>query len=177
MSIISKQLSGFLFNASAVALASAGWKNNVRAIYGFNPAGNGYTVFKPANLFNSLTQLEPNGSYILDAATTGFELPGAALAAVTGGMRSSTLFITDPDVRPVGNGEYELSFEIRSTEANPDSRMCVLTVDDDPNFTVMSSSGGGALVNVWGLAPGSTHELKVSDSSGNADKKAFAIPQ
>jgi hypothetical protein len=81
MSIISKSLSGIIFNGVALTLASAPWKNNVRAIYGFNGLGNGYTVFKPTSNFNSLTQLSQDGVYIVDAATPGFELPGALLRA------------------------------------------------------------------------------------------------
>lgn len=83
MSTISKNLSGFIFNGAALALTSAPWKDNVRAIYGFTGAGNGYQVFKPANQFNSLTQLVPDGVYIVEAATLGFELPGAVLTAAS----------------------------------------------------------------------------------------------
>ncbi|NML65930.1 hypothetical protein HHL22_12005 [Hymenobacter sp. RP-2-7] len=79
MSLINKALVGILFSGAALPLASAAWKNQVRAIYGFNAAGTGYTVFKPANTFNSLQQLVPEGSYILDVAQPGFELPGAVL--------------------------------------------------------------------------------------------------
>jgi len=88
VSIISKSLSGIIFNGAALALASAPWKNSVRAIYGFNGPGNGYTVFKPTSNFNSLTQLSQDGVYIVDAATPGFELPGATLTAT-----STTLLI------------------------------------------------------------------------------------
>ena len=80
MSTISKSLLGFLFDGAPVALAAAPWKNNVRAIYGFNAASNGYQMFKPGNAFNSLTELVQDGSYILDALTPRFELPGATLA-------------------------------------------------------------------------------------------------
>ncbi|MBD2716742.1 hypothetical protein KBK19_16980 [Microvirga sp. STR05] len=96
MSTISKQLSGILFNGAALALASAPWKNNVRAIYGFNGAGNGYTLFKPTSNFNSLTQLQQDGAYIVDAATLGFELPGATMVAGAGASTGSraTLSVT-----------------------------------------------------------------------------------
>jgi len=57
-------------------------------VYGFNAAGNGYTVFKPASTFNSLTKLVQDGSYIVDAATTGFDLPGAVLMASSSGSSS-----------------------------------------------------------------------------------------
>lgn len=81
MTVITKNLVGFLFNGATQALASASWKTKVNAVYGFNAAGNGYQVFKPTSQFNSLTELVQNGSYILDAAVTGFNLPGAVLTA------------------------------------------------------------------------------------------------
>ncbi len=94
MSTISKQLSGFIFNGATLALASAPWKNNVRAVYGFNAGGDGYQVFKPANQFNSLTELKQDGVYIVDVATTGFELPGATLTAVTTTASAGALTLT-----------------------------------------------------------------------------------
>lgn len=81
MTIITKNLVGLLFNGATQALASASWKTKVNAVYGFNAAGNGYQVFKPTSQFNSLTELVQNGSYILDAAVLGFDLPGAMLTA------------------------------------------------------------------------------------------------
>jgi hypothetical protein len=81
MSTISKKLVGFLYSGDAQALASASWKTNANAVYSINSAGTGYQVFKPGNTFNSLTQLVPDGVYILDAAKLGFELPGATLTA------------------------------------------------------------------------------------------------
>jgi hypothetical protein len=83
MSIINKGLQGMLFNGTDLDLASASWKGKVSAIYGFNAAGNGYTVFKPASAFNSLTKLVQDGAYIVAASTPGFELPGAVLSALT----------------------------------------------------------------------------------------------
>jgi hypothetical protein len=81
MSTISKKLVGFLYSGDAQTLAAANWKTNANAVYGVNSAGTGYQVFKPGNTFNSLTQLMPDGVYILDAAKLGFELPGAMLTA------------------------------------------------------------------------------------------------
>jgi hypothetical protein len=81
MSTINKKLVGFLYNGDAQTLASASWKTNANAVYSINSAGTGYQVFKPGNTFNSLTQLVPDGVYILDAAKLGFELPGATLTA------------------------------------------------------------------------------------------------
>jgi hypothetical protein len=79
MSTINKKLVGFLYNGASQTLASAAWKGNVNAVYGFNEAGTAYQVFKPASAFNSLTQLVQDGNYILDVATPGFELAGAVL--------------------------------------------------------------------------------------------------
>lgn len=61
--------SGFIFNGATLALASAPWKSNVRAVYGFNAGGDGYQVFKPANQFNSLTELKQDGVYIVGRNT------------------------------------------------------------------------------------------------------------
>lgn len=81
MSTISKSLSGFIFNGASLTLASAPFKGNLNTVYGFNSAGNGYTSFKPGNAFNSLTQLSQNGVYIVDAKSTGFDIPGAMVTA------------------------------------------------------------------------------------------------
>jgi hypothetical protein len=89
MSTISKQLSGFIFNGATLTLASAPWKAKVRAVYGFNAGGNGYRVFKPNSTFNSLTQLNQDGVYIVDASTTGFDLPGAVLTGAGGPATSN----------------------------------------------------------------------------------------
>lgn len=75
---VSKTLLGFMFSDAALTLAAAGWKNNVRVMYGFNAGGNGYTSFKPSSQFNSLTQLLKDAVYILDSATTGYQIPGGA---------------------------------------------------------------------------------------------------
>jgi hypothetical protein len=91
MSTISNALQGILFNGSDLDLASADWKAKVSAIYGFNASGNGYTVFKPASTFNSLTKLVQDGSYIVAASTPGFELPGAVSTATTMGSVSNGL--------------------------------------------------------------------------------------
>ncbi|UOQ81014.1 hypothetical protein [Hymenobacter sp. 5414T-23] len=81
MSTISKPLSGMLYTGANLVLASAPFKNNLNAVYGYNPEGTGYTVFKPTSNFNSLRELVQDGSYIVDAKSLGFELPGATLAA------------------------------------------------------------------------------------------------
>ncbi|WP_151087442.1 hypothetical protein [Hymenobacter baengnokdamensis] len=115
MSTISKKLVGFLYSGEVQALASVSWKTNANAVYGINSAGTGYQVFKPGNTFNSLTQLAPDGVYILDAATTGFELPGAMLTAAAGvGAPTGTITVSSlvPTMTPDG---LQLQFGASST--------------------------------------------------------------
>jgi hypothetical protein len=106
MSTISKPLTGILFNEAALALASAPFKSNLNAVYGFNAAGTAYTLFKPSSNFNSLQQLAPDGSYIVDAATPGFDLPGAVLTATSAGTPAPKLTLVeyysgyDPNAQP-----------------------------------------------------------------------------
>ncbi len=113
MSTINKSLSGFIFTGGALPLASADFKGNLNAVYGFNSAGTGYTSFKPGNTFNSLTQLTQDGVYIVDAKTTGFELPGASLAPTSSGILSPielhSLYATAP------NRNTQLTFHITAT--------------------------------------------------------------
>lgn len=95
MSTISKKLLGFIYSGAAQTLASAAWKGNVNAVYGFNSGGTGYQVFKPGNTFNSLTQLVPGGVYILDANKLGFDLPGAVLTvSAAAGPAAGALTLT-----------------------------------------------------------------------------------
>jgi hypothetical protein len=84
MSTINKPLLGLLFGGAALPLGTAPFRNNLNAVYGFNNAGTGYTLFKPTRNFNSLQQLAPDSSYILDSATTGYELAGAILKPGSG---------------------------------------------------------------------------------------------
>ncbi len=176
MSTISKNLSGFIFNGAALAMASAPWKGNVRAIYGFNSAGNGYQVFKPANQFNSLTQLVPDGVYIVDAATTGFELPGAMLTANTpavaaavlsldsfthnfsGGYDNITLHVSSPDAT---DKEYLLVFN------SPGAYSYKLTVGDTISLSVPSVSAG-QVVTLTAVAPSGArvvHQFTVGEAA------------
>ena len=140
MSTISKSLLGFLFNGATVALAAAPWKNNVRALYGFNAAGNGYRVFKPGNRFNSLTELVQDGSYILDAVTPGFELPGATLVVAPGGppapattwptagtgVLPSGLFLNNVSARANG-GQPLVSFSLEALDVTDRQLLVVIT--------------------------------------------------
>jgi hypothetical protein len=148
MSAIAKQLSGFIFNGAALVLASAAWKNNVRAIYGFNGTGNGYTVFKPSSTFNSLTQLSQDGVYILDAATPGFELPGAALTGATA-AEPEPIVIADLDMRLKPNGYLTISSNVTGVDQLRIGSMVVSasesSIDTDPTgrlFQDMNENDG-----------------------------------
>ncbi|GAB2784609.1 hypothetical protein HNQ93_002464 [Hymenobacter luteus] len=177
MNNITKNLTGILFAGANVALAAAPWKNKVRAIYGFNGAGTGYTVFKPTSSFNSLTQLVQDSCYIVDALTPGFELPGAVITASGGVNPASAMSLEGLYFSKVGSDEYELSFDIKyGQEFNaPGNPPCLITVDDDARFQVVASYGS-QLINVYGLTPGSMHQLKAADSNGNAAVLPFTIP-
>lgn len=113
MSTIANQLSGFIFNGATLTLASAPWKNNVRAIYGFNTSGNGYQVFKPASSFNSLTQLSQDGMYILDVATPGFDLPGALLKAA---IAPEPVVIADLSIQKKANGYLTINSNVTGAD-------------------------------------------------------------
>lgn len=132
MATITKALTGIMFNAASLVLAGAPWKNNVRAIYGFNAAGNGYTLFKPTSNFNSLTQLVQDGVYIVDAATPGFELPDALLAVPPAG--SAGVLLSNVSTSFDGaSGNY---FSIMFTAASLDpADMEVLVAIDNQYFT------------------------------------------
>jgi hypothetical protein len=147
VSIISKSLSGIIFNGAALALASAPWKNNVRAIYGFNGQGNGYTVFKPASTFNSLTQLSQDGVYIVDTATPGFELPGATLTTTSPVASVPKLTIIVHSGRPEGNDSPYLRCLITSSDAS-DKTVNVLLSSSSPAGQQFMCLGAGWLLNV-----------------------------
>ena len=163
MSTISKNLSGFIFNGAALALASAPWKGNVRAIYGFNPAGDGYQVFKPANQFNSLAQLVPDGVYIVDAATTGFELPGAvltagapAVAAMALGLNSFTHFFS--------GGYDNISLNVSSPDAT--DRKYLLTFDSTGAYSYTLDLGDTISLSVPNVSAGQVVTLTAVAPSG-----------
>lgn len=138
MSLISKSLVGILFSGAAVALASAPWKGNVRAIYGFNASGNGYTVFKPANAFNSLTQLVPDGSYILDVATPGFELPGAIVTGAGASKPTLTISQLSSGLDPVRN-QYYARCQFTSSQASDTTANVLLALPDRSSSTCQAS--------------------------------------
>jgi hypothetical protein len=144
MSIISKQLSGFIFNGATLALASAPWKGNVQAVYGFNAGGNGYQVFKPANQFNSLTELKQDGVYILDATTTGFELPGATLTATIPAVSPLTLYGLRVEYVDPNQLYVEINTDLSSSDAADINAVMVLAQGDDIVEVLPMSSPGAA---------------------------------
>ena len=162
MSTISKKLVGFLYSGAAQTLASAAWKGNVNAVYGFNSGGTGYQVFKPGNTFNSLTQLVPDGVYILDANKLGFDLPGAVLMASTatgpaagaltltsflhsfsGGYDNITLQVASPVTT---DSEYLLVFD------SPGAYSYKLAMNDTVSLSV-PNVGLGQVVTMTAVAP------------------------
>jgi hypothetical protein len=151
MSLINKPLVGILFNGATLALASAAWKNKVRAIYGFNGAGTGYTVFKPTNAFNSLTQLVADSSYILDVATPGFELPGAVLTGAGPGLKVTQLSSGIED----NTTTFFVRCALSSSQAS-DTTANVLLAFPDRNSTTCQAS-----VWVKGVPLGQVVELPV----------------
>ncbi len=141
MSTISKQLSGFIFGGAALALASAPWKDRVRAVYGFNVGGNGYQVFKPASAFNSLTQLVPDGVYILDAATPGFELPGAVLTGTAPDVPTPAVaaLTLDSFSHSFSSGYANVSLQVSSPEASDKEYLLVFDSPGSYSYKLMLS--------------------------------------
>ena len=163
MSTISKNLSGFIFNGAALALASAPWKGNVRAIYGFNAAGNGYQVFKPANQFNSLTQLVPDGVYIVEAATPGFELPGAVLTASASAVAAAVLSLDS--FTHTFSGSYDnVSLRVSSPAAT--DKKYLLTFDSPGAYSYSLDLGDPISLSVPNLSPGQLVTMTAVAPSG-----------
>lgn len=147
MTAISKNLVGILFGgAAAQVLASAAWKGNLNAVYGFTSAGTGYQVFKPGNSFNSLTQLVPDGMYILDVRVPGFELPGALLAVPP----APAVIVSDLSMRLKPNGFLTITSNVQGADTlRLGSLVVALTgveqhIDTDPtdkSFEAMADDG------------------------------------
>lgn len=183
MSTISKKLVGFLYSGVAQALASASWKANANTVYGINKEGTGYQVFKPGNTFNSLTQLVPDGVYILDAAMLGFELPGATLTVASGG---STASLTVNDFSAVAqtyaNGQQVIAidFGINSTDV-ADFGVAMVVWNETTGFLqgvfdmggVNSSATGSISVGVLGSTLTDTYRLHLLTNEGHLFTKTF----
>jgi hypothetical protein len=177
MSTINKKLVGFIYSGAAQTLASAAWKGNVNAVYGFNSGGTGYQIFKPGNTFNSLTQLVADGVYILDADKLGFDLPGATLTASTAtgpaaaaltltsfihGFSSSFDNITMQVASPVAtDSEYLLVFD------SPGSYSYKLALNDTISLSVPNVASG-QVVTLTAVAPSGarlTHTFTVDEQA------------
>jgi hypothetical protein len=169
MSIINKGLMGFLFSGSPLALASASFKANLNSISGFNAAGTGYTSFRPGNTFNSLTELKQDGSYIVDAKTTGFDIPGAVLTSVTGlgaGPLSATCTMGHD------SGGNDIAVVVTSTDT-ADRNFIISVLDPDTGLTdispvVLDYNTHSASAS-FGYDPGlgKTYTIKIVNRLGN----------
>ncbi len=173
MSTISKNLSGFIFNGAALALASAPWKGNVRAIYGFTGAGNGYQVFKPANQFNSLTQLVPDGVYIVDAATLGFELPGAVLTASAPAATAAAALNLDSFSHNFSGGYDNVTLRVSSPE--PTDKEYMLVFDSPGAYSYKLTLGDTISLSVPSLSPGQVVTLTAVAPSGARVVHPFTV--
>ncbi|MFD1469399.1 hypothetical protein ACFQ48_14300 [Hymenobacter caeli] len=179
MSTISKPLSGFIFNGAALALASAPWKNNVRALYGFNTAGTSYQVFKPTSQFNSLTQLAQDGVYIVDAATPGFELPGATLTAAGSadmggaGLGAGPLSFATFDVTNNG-GNVQLHVNVASTDAG--DHAVLVTTDAYPTGAFKLDLNTEIGIGLGSLPAGASYSVAVVNRLGNLLTRTFTVP-
>jgi hypothetical protein len=175
MSTISKKLVGFLYSGAAQVLASASWKANANAVYGFNSDGTGYQVFKPGNTFNSLTQLVPDGMYILDANKLGFDLPGATLTASTAGGTAAGALTLDSFIHSFSSGYDNITLQVSSPEATDKEYMLVfdspgaysykLALGDSVSLSVPNVTSG-QVVTLTAVAPSGarlTHRFTVGE--------------
>lgn len=184
MSTISKKLVGFLFSGPALALASAPFRGNVNALYGFNAAGTGYTSFNPANAFNSLAQLVPDGSYILDAKTTGFDLPGATFTAAAG-LRAGPLTVDQVSLNRDDDGGYLVSLRVRSSDADDRAGYLVEVLAHNEQgelYQVKAEAvdasyvyNGGSIV-LSGIPAADTGSVRVTNRLGYSVVQEFQVP-
>jgi hypothetical protein len=185
MSTITKKLSGVLFSGVALKLASAAFKNNLTIVYGFNAGGTGYTSFKPASNFNSLTELVPDGVYIVDAATPGFELPGAVLTlAGLGSSAASALTVNNfsavGKTYPNGQQAIELDFDAASTDP-ADFAVVLVVWNETTEFLqgmldmggVNTGSTGAISVGQLGSTLTDTYRVHVLSNRGSLFTKTF----
>ncbi|TDN39263.1 hypothetical protein E4631_15675 [Hymenobacter sp. UV11] len=185
MSSIDKKLLGFIFNASALNLATAPFKNNLNIVYGFNAGGTGYTSFKPSSNFNSLTQLVQDGVYIVDAATPGFELPGA-MQTLAGLGSSAASPLTVDNFSAVGrtyqNGQkvIEIDFGVASTDP-ADFAVVMAVWNETTGFLqgvadmggVNSSATTGISVGSLGSTLTDTYRVHVLSNQGHLFSTTF----
>ncbi len=174
MSTISKKLSGFIFNGPSLALGTAAFKSSLNSVIGFNAAGTGYITYNPANAFNSLTQLVQDGVYIVDAKTTGFDIPGATLVAASGAS-PGPLALVNPDFRFSNTGST-LEFGITNS-TYPYTRF-IAVFDDILDGSSISGTANDDAVQLFPgvLAPGSAHHLTIVDFEHNVLRYDFVVP-
>lgn len=126
-----------MYNGSVLALASVAFKANLNSISGFNAAGTGYTSYRPTSTFNSLTQLAQDGVYIVDAKTTGFDIPGAVLTAVPA-------IVGGPVVGPGPMTFQSFSvFRLPNTEISVDFEIWLSDRDEDPGIVYYDKDVSG----------------------------------
>ncbi|MDJ0364867.1 hypothetical protein QMK33_06855 [Hymenobacter sp. H14-R3] len=180
MSTISKKLVGFLYGGAAQTLTSAAWKGNVNAVYGFNSGGTGYQVFKPGNTFNSLTQLVPDGMYILDADKLGFDLPGAVLTASTATGPAAGALALNSFIHSFSGGYDNITIQVSSPVATDTEYLLVfdspgaysykLALNDSISLSVPNVAAG-QVVTLSAVAPSGarlTHTFTVGEQAAAA---------
>ncbi|MGI4822600.1 MAG: hypothetical protein ACRYFV_15430 [Janthinobacterium lividum] len=181
MSTINKKLVGFLYSGAAQALATASWKANANTVYGLNKEGTGYQVFKPGNTFNSLTQLVPDGVYILDAAKLGFELPGATLAAGAAASPLALLDFTATGQTLANNQQFiNVDFTVSSTDLG-DSGLAMVVWNQTTGFlqgtfdmgSVNAAATGAFDAHSMGATLTDTYRIDFITNQGHTITKIF----
>ena len=177
MGIITKALTGFMYNGTTLGLAAAPWKRNVREIYGINAAGTGYEVFKPSNLFNSLTQLVQDGVYILDALTPGFNLPGAMLSVVPATATPPApvipWHIAWMNTKPVYGG-FAVAIQVDATDAA--TNHLLMSIDKVAMDSQLIYANSAMDLGVYPLLAATTYTLRLVDARGNMRLTPFDTP-
>lgn len=173
MSTISKKLVGFLYSGAAQTLASAAWKGNVNAMYGFNSGGTGYQVFKPGNTFNSLTQLVPDGMYILDANKLGFDLPGAVLTASTATVPAAGALTLDSFLHSFSGGYDNITLQVSSPVATDSEYLLVF--DSPGAYSYKLALKDGISLSVPNVAAGQVVTLSAVAPSGARLTHTFTV--
>jgi hypothetical protein len=178
MSTITKSLSGFIFNGSALALASASFKGNLNSISGFNAAGTGYTSYRPTNAFNSLTQLQQDGVYIVDAKTTGFDIPGATLTAIIaapsgGGAGPGPLSLT---LSPFRDGGGNLAVNVGPSSTESEDTYVLISFDKGYNNVNVTACNDTETIAVGTVPVGDVVTAKLVNRNGNILTQQFTAP-
>jgi hypothetical protein len=175
MSTISKKLVGFIYSGAAQTLASAAWKGNVNAVYGFNSGGTGYQVFKPGNSFNSLTQLVPDGVYILDANKLGFDLPGAVLtASAATGPAAAPLTLTS-FMHSYSSSYDNITLQVASPVATDSEYLLVF--DSPGAYSYKLAMNDAISLSVPDVTPGQVVTLTAVAASGARLTHTFTVDE